>query len=121
MSWIDNLKDVETFNFNSTLINNTDEIIPNMVSNANENAGNGWYYAVVLALWLVIAIWIFRKDEDIRYDTLRTIFFSSGIMLIFSGGILLSQLVTSVLPTIWFGIIWFLSGIAVFNLKRRGR
>jgi predicted membrane channel-forming protein YqfA (hemolysin III family) len=120
MTWLDNIKNVSPMEINTTLINDSDNIIPTIVDNANET-GYYWYYAAMLVIWLFLIFKLFRKDDDIRLDIMRSLFISSSWMLVISSGMLLSSLTNNILPTMWFGIIWFLTGLVMFGMQRRGR
>lgn len=121
MAWDDNLKNIPAFELNETLINDTDNIIPAMINNANDTTGYIWYYSIMLILWLFLLWKFFKRDEDIRLDIMRAIFVASSWGLLISSGMVLSELVNNILPTMWFGIIWFLSGISVMGLRRKGQ
>lgn len=121
MTWVDNLKNIETFTLNDTLINDSDLIVSNMVTNANDLTGNVWYYTIILILWLFLLWKFFKKDEDIRLDIMRALFISSSWCLLITSGLVLSEVVNTILPTMWFGVIWFLTGIAVIGMRRKGQ
>ena len=121
MTWIDNLQDIDKFELNETLINNSDNIIPGMVSNANATAGFIWYYMVIFVIWIFLIYIFFRKDQPIALDITRSVFFSSSWTLILSVGLVMSDLVTNIMPTIWLTIIWVITGLLVFELQRKNQ
>lgn len=121
MTWVDNLKNVGTFTLNDSLINDTDNMIPAMVNNANDTTGYLWYYTVMIIMWMFLVWKFYKRDEDIRLDIMRSMFIASSWGLFISSAMVLSELVVNILPTIWFGVIWFLTGVAVIGLRRKGQ
>lgn len=121
MSWIDNLKNIEPFSLNESLINNSNDLTINMINVTNSQGGTYWYYSIILVCFFALVYLLYKKDDHPAFDIVRSTFFASGIMIFISGGMLISQLTRSALPTIWFTIIWFLTGLAVMSLRDENR
>lgn len=111
------LNNISNPEINTTIINNSQELTQNIFNNANTSTDG--YFGLIL--YLVLFFWLlyimFREDGFFRYDFLKSLVLSSGIVTIFGFSLILSGLVTSFQHIMWFGIIFALSAIATFLQK----
>jgi len=120
MIWIDNLKNTTNFELNDTVINNTDNLVPNMITNANTITNNLWFHWVIWSMFLVFMILFMRKDEqELNYDIPRAIMISSAICLILSIIAVVTPYINTFLPVIWFGVLFLLSLFASLERKKK--
>jgi len=120
MTWIDNLKNTTNFELNDTVINNTDNLVPNMITNANTITNNLWFHWVIWSMFLVFMILFMRKDEqELNYDIPRAIMISSAICLILSIIAVVTPYINTFLPVIWFGVLFLLSLFASLERKKK--
>lgn len=120
MTFIDNLKNVSVIEFNESLINNSDELVTNFISNPTNMLGNYWFIIIILVFWIYNLARLMQKEETKDYDIWRSILISSGWSVFISGTFVLFQLTTTIIPLIWFGSLLFVSWIVVRNLKAKG-
>ena len=121
MGYKENLENITPFIYNDSLTGDTEELLPNMIDNANDQTGNLWYYGMMLSIYLLLVFFFFKKEDRIRLDMLRSIFVAAGWCIILSGSLVLSQVATSILPTMWFVIIWFISRVAIWGLEKKNQ
>ena len=120
-SVVDNLQNIEPLTINETLINNTDNLLLNVISNANTATDNMWFVWAILALWVFLIYYFMKREDQIQLDLPRTLFVSSGWCLIVSIGAALFTLTTNIFPIFWFSSIFFLSGLMVYRRSELGR
>lgn len=127
MRWTDkmvnfsSLNNITTFSFNTSLINDSKEIIPNMAANANTVTDGYFGLGFMVVVYLILIYIIFRDDGDIRMDIARTIFFSSGITSILGLLLLIPGLVSSFQHVAWFIIMFTFSAIGIYYLRKKGQ
>lgn len=117
----DNLQNIQAFEFNATLVNNTDAIIENSINNLNSGTDGVWFMVTTLLLFVFLA-WVFTREEfPYKLDFARSMLVSSGWCLLISVAGVIFTLSQTILPIIWFSTIFFLSGLMVYNRSEKGR
>lgn len=122
MTFIDNIKNIEPLELNSTFINGTStELVGQMIDNANNTTGGYWFIIVILAVFILLVWLITDKREGFVYDLPRSLLISSGICLFISIIAAITTISITIQPIIWFSTIMFLSFIGVYMKKERGQ
>jgi len=114
------LTNVSVLDFNTTMIENNEELLPTMINNANEQTSGYLGLAILLVVFLVLTYINFRQDDDIRLDIVRSIFISSGFSSILGIIMIVSGLITSFQHVTWFILVFLISLISVYFMKRKG-
>jgi len=118
---IENLKNIQPLQLNNSLINNSDVIVQNLISNANTSTDGVWFIIVSFALYIWLMFVFMRQDGGFRFDLPRTLLISSGWTLMVSIGAVLFTLSNTLLPVIWYSTIFFISGIMVLRRMEKGQ
>jgi hypothetical protein len=74
MGFIDNLKNIEPLEFNNSLVNNSEQIVSNMVNNANDSTGGLWFVVSILVLFFWLIYILMKQDGIFKYDIARGLF-----------------------------------------------
>jgi len=115
-----NLNNLTSLTINTTIISDSDKIIPALITNTN-NVSNGYFGLMfMIAAFIVLIILMFRDDGDIKMDIARTIMLSAGFTSILGVLLLVPGIVSSFQHVTWFIIIWTLSLISIYYLKKKG-
>jgi len=105
--------------FNTTAINNSQELIHNMTNNANTTT-DGYFGLIIM---LLICIWLFylmfKEDGFFRYDFIESVLISTGIITILGIVMILSDIISSWQHVMWFGIMFVIFVIAKFIVKEK--
>lgn len=105
---------------NLTNITDTTNILQNSAS-AADSATNGWFAIVSLfIMWIFLVYELYKDDGVIRLDFLRANIFASGVVFIMGSILVVNELITTLVPVIWFGFILLGSLIAMYFVRLRG-
>ena len=120
MTWIDNLKNIEPVDLNSTFINGTQtQLVGQVIDNANNLTG-GWWFGIAIIPLFILLIWLFNdKEQPFIYDLPRSVLISSGICLFISIIAAITTISIMIQPIIWFSTTLFLSFIGVYMRKEK--
>lgn len=114
------LQNITPLNLNYSIINDTDTIIPNIVSNANTQSDN-WFGLLVMIGIFIWLMWILFNDTGrFRLDIIKSLVFSSGATLMIGIIMLVTNITTTFSHVVWFGTIFTLSLITSWYLKQKG-
>ena len=114
------LENITPFVLNSSIVNNSEQLIPNMINNANAQTNN-WFGLILLTSIFLYLLFLSSNEKGFfRLDFVKALVFSSGITT--SVGILLiiTGITTSFTHVVWFNIIFTLSIISAWYLKQKG-
>jgi len=115
LTCLENISDLE---LNTTILDNASTNIIPVLSETANTASDGYFaLGVSISLFLFLMITLFRQDQDIRLDSARTIFISSGIVVILNILMLVTNFSNSVQPLLWFFALFVLSAMSVYHLK----
>jgi uncharacterized membrane protein len=117
LSYFNNLPPIE---LNITQQVTSEELIPNIISSANETSGGYFGLGVMLITFLVMTIILYKQDGDIRLDIMRSMFISSGLSLILGVVMILSGLTTSLQHIIWFLVLFVILIFVMYGIKKKG-
>lgn len=114
------LKDIQPFELNTSVLgNSSQELLDNMITNANVTSDD-WLGLIILSvLFLFLVYEFFKNDGDFRLDLVRTMIKSSGWTFIFGIVMIVSKIITKFEPVVWYGIVFTIFGISAMALKRK--
>ena len=104
------LQNITPYQVNNSLINNTNEIASNLISNANTQTNGYFGLIIMIIIFIVILISIMTEQDVFRLDFISALTFSSLCSLVVGIVMLVSNLITSYQHIIWFVII-FIAGL----------
>ncbi len=107
------LNDIQALEINNSLINETTEILPNLVSNSNELT-NGYFGLGIMIITFIVLLIAFMTDQDVfRLKFANALAASSGITLLIGSSLLVSGVTSSFSHVMWFAILFALSLVLV--------
>jgi hypothetical protein len=115
------LDNIAPFVLNSTVLENIEETIPRTVENVNVATNGAFGIWISLMFFLIITIALFRKDQDIRLDIIRTLFMSTGLTTIVMLIMTVSGLVSTIKPLLWYMTIFILLAMLVQYLRSKNK
>ncbi len=114
------LQNLTSLSFDTTNLTDSQNIIPNMISNT-DNITQGYFgLGIMIIVFLVLLYTTFRQDGDIRMDITRSLMLSSGFTSILGLVMIVTGFITSFVHLMWFLSIFIISIMILFNLKRKG-
>jgi len=113
------LENISDFVLNTSLVDNSTEVINNIVSNT-DSASGGWYGLTIMIVTYVFLTWVLTKDDEVfRLDFVRASAGSSffalglGILLIVLG------ITGNYRHVMWMALVFLAMNIAIWNLKKK--
>ncbi len=114
------LQNITPLDLNTSIVEDIDQIIPNLISNANTQTDN-WYGLLVMTILFFYLTWrLVDESGRFRLDFIKSIVFSSGITLIVGAVMLVTNITTTYNHVVWFAIIFTLAMISSWYLKNKG-
>ena len=114
------LQNITPLDLNTSIIQNADTIIPNLIMNTNTQTDNWWGLLIMLSLFFYL-IWKLSNDAGrFRLDFIKSLLYSSGMTIIVGGVMIATNITTTYNHVIWFGIIFTLAAISAWFLKQKG-
>lgn len=105
---------------NTSIVEDSELIIPNMVSNANTQTDN-WFGLMIMIILFFYMMWRLTEQAGrFRLDFVKALTFSSGITLIVGMVMLATNITTTFNHVVWFAIIFTLAMISAWLLKNKG-
>lgn len=110
---------VDNFVLNTTLIDNSSELVNNIATNASPASDGFFGIGIMVAMYLVLAYYLYRSDEAFRLDFPKASLFASGFAL--GVGIIMFSLgwIGNYRHLLWIGIVYLLSFIVSWSMNRR--
>jgi len=110
---LSNLNNITPYEVNNSLINQTETIIPNLITNTNELTGGYFALGVMIMVFLALLI-ILMADQDVfRFKFSNALSASSGISLLIGIILLVSDIGANFYHVMWFAIIFASSLVIV--------
>ncbi len=117
---LDALQNITPLVINTSIVENADTIIPNLIANTNTQTQNWWGLLVMLSLFFYL-MWKLSDDAGrFRLDFVKSLVYSSGITMIIGGVMIATNITTTYNHVVWFGIIFTLAAISAWFLKQKG-
>lgn len=114
------LQNITPFQLDTSIFGNSSaETLNNIIDNANTTS-DGWLGLIIMSvLFLFLVYEFFRVDGDFRMDMVRTMIKASGWTFVFGTVLILSSIITTFEPIVWYGIVFTIFGISSMALKRK--
>lgn len=110
---LSNLNNITPYEVNNTLINQTETIIPNMVTNAN-TLTDGYFGLGLMTVIFIALLIILMADQDVfRLKFSNALAASSGIVTIIGIIMIVSNISSNFYHVMWFAIIFATSLVIV--------
>ena len=114
------LQNISPFIINTSIVEDADTIIPNLISNANTQTNN-WFGLLIMLILFFYMMWLLIDQQGkFRLDFIKAILYSSGITLIVGAVMLANNITTTYAHIVWFAIIFTLAMISAWYLKIKG-
>lgn len=109
------LNNISTFEVNTSLINESSTLAPNLVSNAN-TATNGYFGLGMLIVLFIFMMIIFMQDNEVfRFTFPQAFLGASGICTLVGIVLLVSDMISSFQHVMWFAILFLIALVVVYN------
>lgn len=117
---ISNLNNMTPFQLNTSIVENSEQIIPNLIQNTNTMSDN-WFGLLVMLGMFIFLLWKLSDETGaFRLDFVKSLVYSSGFTVIIGITMLVSNITTTYNHVVWFAIIFILSLIMSWYLKQKG-
>lgn len=114
------LQNITPLIMNTSIVEDADNIIPNLIANTNTQTDN-WYGLLVMLVLFFFLLWKLTNDQDrFRLDFIKGLVYSSGITLLIGSVMLVTNITTTYNHVVWFAIIFTLAMISAWYLKQKG-
>ena len=113
------LNNLATMDFNTTIINETNQTLPRIISNANTTSDGYLGLLIMIITFIFITYTLFRDDGFFRIDIVRSMTFGSSIALLLGIIMIVSELITNYQHVVWFAVIFACSVVASYYLKKK--
>lgn len=111
------LNNINPYEVNNSLINQTETIIPNLVTNSNELTGGYFGLGIMVMVFLALLIILMADQEVFRFKFSNALSTSSGIALLIGIILLVSDIAGNFYHVMWFAILFASSLVIVFYDK----
>jgi len=119
INW-DSLNNITDIVINTSELTSPAELTNTLIDNADVVSEGYFGLGVMIIMFIVLLIIIFKDDSDIRMDIARSIMLSSGFTTILGVIALVLDIFSSFTHVMWFFIIFVFSLISVLFLKKKG-
>lgn len=119
INW-DSLNNMTDIVINTTQLDNPAELTNTLIDNADVVSQGYFGLGIMIVMFTVLLIFMFRDDGDIRLDIARSIALSSGFTTILGIIALVLDIFSSFTHVMWFFVIFVFSVISVLFLKKKG-
>lgn len=114
------LQNITPLVLNTSIVENADSIIPNLIANTNTQTDNWWGLLVMLTLFFYL-MWKLSDDAGrFRLDFVKALVYSSGITMIIGATMVVTNITTTYNHVVWFGIVFTIAMISAWYLKQKG-
>ena len=114
------LENITPLVLNTTIVEDIDQIIPNLINNTNTQTDN-WYGLLVMLILFFYMTWRLTDESGkFRLDIVKGIVYSSGITVIVGAVMLVTNITTTYNHVVWFAIVFTLAMISAWYLKSSG-
>ena len=113
------LNDMEEFEFNHSVINESENIFANIVTNANTSTDGYIGLIILILLYLFFNYILFKKDGLFQLDLVKANVMASGFVVVIGFVMLVSNLIGEFQHVMWFVLIFVVSIISSYFLKKK--
>ena len=108
------LNNITPYTVNNSLINETAEIVPNLITNANVQSQGYFGLVIMIIIFLFLLIILQSEAEVFRFSFMSSLVFSSGIALLVGIILLISDISSSFQHVMWFAIVFIIALIGKY-------
>lgn len=109
------------FNTTGLIPTQSSEVIPVLVNTTVETSGGLFGIGVLLMIFLILIITLTRRDDMYAMDFTRATLFGGAICLIIGLMLLAGDLISSFRHVVWFGVIFLITLIGSYYMKRKNQ
>lgn len=114
------LQNITPLIMNTSIVDDAETIIPNLISNTNTQTDN-WFGLMVMLILFFYMLWLLLdQSQRFRLDFVKALIFSSGITVVIGSLMLVTDITTTYTHVVWFTIIFTLAIISSWLLKNQG-
>lgn len=105
---------------NTSIVEDIELIIPNLISNTNTQSDN-WYGLMVMIVIFFYLMWrLIDESGRFRLDFIKATVYSSGVTVLIGSVMLATNITTTYNHVVWFTIVFTLAMISSWYLKNKG-
>lgn len=108
------------YSFNDTLVNSTGSMVTNSIDQTNIATGGQYAIAILLITYIYIFIVLHSEQGRYRLDMIQSSVFASGVCFMFAAMLLIFGFVPDVSVLSLFGVVLFVSSMAMYINRRKG-
>lgn len=113
------INNLSTFEFNTSSINNTQNITENIVQTANTSSDGYIGLIIMLLLYLWLTYVLTKEDGLFRLDFVKGNIYSTGIVVIIGFALIIGNLISEFRHVIWFVTLFTVWVVAGYYLKKK--
>jgi hypothetical protein len=113
------LNNLTNLTFNESMYNNSEVIVQNIIDNSDTISQGYFGLSVMITLFIIFLVLIYRDDGDIRMDILRSINISSGFVFIIGLVMLSLNIFSSFTHVMWFFVIFVITILGIILNKKK--
>jgi len=113
------LNNLTTLTYDTSNLTESSQAIETLINNSDTATGGYFGLGVLLVSFIILTFMIYRDDGDIRLDILRSMLISSGFIFIIGIFGLVLNIFSNYTHVLWFAVIFIVSLISVYYLKKK--
>ncbi len=107
------------FSFNESIVNNSDQVLSNIVTNANTSTDGYFGLILFILIYMFLNYVLLRPDGLFRYDWVKGNVISSGVVVIIGFVSIVTGLTSNFQHVMWFVLIFIASVVSSYFLKKK--
>lgn len=120
MANLNQLNNLSTLEINNTLINNTQEIGSNLITNANNQTGGYLGLGIMIIIFIFFMIILMNQQEVFKMNFIESLIVSSGFVMILGIIGLVTGFFTSYRHVMWFALIFIVGLVSKYQQNKGG-
>lgn len=114
------LQNITPLIMNTSIVEDVETIIPNLITNANTQTDN-WFGLLMMIILFFYMMWKLTDQAGrFRLDFIKSTIFSSAITVIVGAVMLVTNLTTTYSHVVWFTMVFTIAAISSWMLKNKG-
>jgi len=102
------LQNITPLEINNSLLNNSAEIGPNLISNANTSSQGYFGLVFMLTVFIFLCIVLFADQDVFRLDMIKSVLLASGVVTIIGIIAIITGIFNNFAHVMWFATIFML-------------
>ncbi len=111
------LNNITPFEVNTSLINESSTLAPNLISNANTLTNGYFGLGIMMVLFIFLMIILMQDNEVFKLRFSQALNVASGLTLLLGIVMFISNLISSYQHLMWFAIIFMISLLLTYYEK----